>query len=268
MKKIGMRTIKTGIAVFLASLAGYLGIVETPVYTVSVCIFSIKNTVRNSVNDARSRILGTLLGGFIGYLFALVTHGNIISTTIGVVLVIHLCHSFKFSDSAGVASVTFAAISLGVGKSHPFTYSVMRTLDTLVGVLIALIVNYGVNRPRYMKYLWSSFDTDHDDLINMVSSMVKVNDYSSSYNKLQSKFSDLEIYYNQLLDELTYSNDSSVLNKLYYEFDICEQLLHHIHGLYLLEKRASVMNAKIEENIYNYHKNNVNRLLSGNLDEL
>ena len=44
MKKIGLRTIKTGIAVFLATLAGYYGLVETPVYTVSVCIFSIKNT--------------------------------------------------------------------------------------------------------------------------------------------------------------------------------------------------------------------------------
>ena len=40
MQKIGMRNIKTGIAVFFATLAGYLGIVETPVYTVSVCIFS------------------------------------------------------------------------------------------------------------------------------------------------------------------------------------------------------------------------------------
>ena len=68
MKKIGMRNIKTGIAVFLATLAGYLGIVETPVYTVSVCIFSIKNTMKNSLEDSRSRILGTLLGGVIGYL--------------------------------------------------------------------------------------------------------------------------------------------------------------------------------------------------------
>ena len=50
MKKIGMRNIKTGIAVFLATFAGYLGIVETPVYTVSVCIFSIKNTIKNSIS--------------------------------------------------------------------------------------------------------------------------------------------------------------------------------------------------------------------------
>ena len=43
MKKIGMRTIKTGIAVFLSTLVGYLGLVESPVFTVSACIFSLKN---------------------------------------------------------------------------------------------------------------------------------------------------------------------------------------------------------------------------------
>ena len=68
MQKIGMRNIKTGIAVFFATLAGYLGIVETPVYTVSVCIFSIKNTMKNSLEVSWTRILGTLLGGVIGYL--------------------------------------------------------------------------------------------------------------------------------------------------------------------------------------------------------
>ena len=78
MKKIGMRNIKTGIAVFLATFAGYLGIVETPVYTVSVCIFSIKNTIKNSLDDSFSRIIGTLVGGLVGYLCARFLFTNII----------------------------------------------------------------------------------------------------------------------------------------------------------------------------------------------
>lgn len=268
MKKIGLRTIKTGIAVFLATLAGYLGIVETPVYTVSVCIFSIKNTVKNSLDDARSRILGTLLGGIVGYLFAVFTNCNIIFVSLGVIIVIHLCHSFKFSDSAGVASVTFAAISIGVGQQRPLTYSIMRTLDTLVGVLISLIVNYSVNRPRYMKYLWSSFNLSHDQIICIIKKMVSNNDFSSSYNKLQEKYTDLESFYNLLIDELSYSNDSKHLTTLYKDFDICEQLLHHIHGLYLLEKKSSLNSTKINDDICKYHKKNINSLLEGNLDEI
>lgn len=260
MKKIGMRTIKTGIAVFLATLAGYFGIVQTPVYTVSVCIFSIKNTMKNSVSDSRSRILGTLLGGIIGYLFALITDGDIISTTIGVVFIIHLCHSLKISNSAGIASVTFTAIVIGVGQNHPLSYSILRTIDTMVGVLIALLVNYGISRKKYLKYLCTAFNTSHDECIAIVSDMVSKDNYSS-YPSFQSKFEDLENYYNQLLDEITYSKRNSDLNHIHNYFDICDLLLHHIHGLYLLENKTLDNDVYRQETICKYHKNTISKLL-------
>ena len=99
MKKIGMRTIKTGIAVFLSTLVGYLGLVESPVFTVSACIFSLKNTLKNSWNEALSRILGTLIGGLIGYLCAAFLGCNIITATLGVVFIIHICNELKLHDA-------------------------------------------------------------------------------------------------------------------------------------------------------------------------
>ena len=242
MKKIGMRNIKTGIAVFFATLAGYLGIVETPVYTVSVCIFSIKNTMKDSLEVSWSRILGTLLGGIVGYLSTFFLRENIISATLGVILIIHLCNIMKISDASAIASVTFISICLGVGNNHTLNYSIMRTIDTLVGVLIALIVNYSVSRKKYIEYLLASFN--------------------STYKKLSSKYSDLQEYYNQLVDEIPYSNETHNLNNLYYNFDICEQLIHHIHGLYLIEKRVSSMDTIFNESIYNYHKKSISSLLA------
>ena len=173
MKKIGMRNIKTGIAVFLATFAGYLGIVETPVYTVSVCIFSIKNTIKNSLDDSFSRIIGTLVGGLVGYLCARFLFTNIISATLGVIFIIHLCNELKIYDSSAIASVTFISICLGVGNNHPLTYSIMRTIDTLVGVIIALIVNFGVSRHKYIDHLWKSFNLAYDDCINIINSMIE-----------------------------------------------------------------------------------------------
>lgn len=263
MRKIGLRTIKTGIAVFFASLAGYLRIVETPVYTVSVCIFSIKNTMKNSVEDAMSRILGTLLGGFVGFLFATFIKENILSTTIGVILIIHLCNLLKISESAGIACVTFATISLGVGKNYPLTYSLMRTMDTMVGVLIALIVNYSVNRPKYLKYLWTSFKSTSKDYFNIIFDMVDTKDYSSSYLKLQNKFDELGEYYNQLIDELSYSDEANTPTKLHEYYDTCEQLLHHVHGLYILDKKNYYNEDKFNNRyIYKYHTGNISKLLS------
>ena len=262
MKKIGMRNIKTGIAVFLATLTGYLGIVETPVLTVSVCIFSIKNTIKNSIEDSWTRIIGTLLGGLIGYFFALFFKGNIISVTLGVVFIIYICNILKISDSSAIASVTFTAICLGIGSSEPLKYSIMRTIDTLVGVIIALLVNYTISRQKYIKYLWNSFNISYNDCINIINSMMKTNDFSSYYKKLNSRYLDLQDYYNQLVDEIPYYSKIQNINYLHDEFDICEQLIHHIHGLYIIEKRICSMQTSVNEPIYKYHKSSISKLLS------
>lgn len=261
MKKIGLRTIKTGIAVFLATLASYLGIVETPVYTVSVCIFSIKNTIRDSYKDALSRILGTLLGGFVGFIFIYFLGEGLIYTTLGVILVIHLCNLLKISDSAAIASVTLASITLGVGKNYPLTYSLIRTLDTLIGVLIALIVNYSVSRTKYLKYLWSSFNFTFNHYINLTQHIMYYNDYSS-YSNLKEKFYELKECYNQLIAELNYSDETTHLTNLYDHYDNCEQLLYHIHGLYLIEKELTFKDSKKNNYIYRYHKDKIKEIFS------
>lgn len=261
MKKIGMRNIKTGIAVFFATLAGYLGIVETPIYTVSVCIFSIKNTMKDTFEVSWSRILGTLLGGLIGYLSTFIFKGNIISATLGVVLIIHICNMLKISDASAVASVTFISICLGVGNNKALDYSIMRTIDTLVGVIIALVVNYTVSRPQYTQYLLESFNSTYNDFLKIIYSMIKSKDFSSSYTKLNKNYSYLQEYYSQLIDEIPYSDGILDLSKLYSNFDICEQLIHHIHGLYLIEKRVCFMDTVFDEKVYNYHKKSVSNLL-------
>lgn len=262
MKKIGMRNIKTGIAVFFATLAGYLGIVETPIYTVSVCIFSIKNTMKDSFEVSWSRILGTLLGGIIGYLSTFFLKENIITATLGVIIIIHLCNILKISDASAIASVTFISICLGVGDNQALSYSIMRTIDTLVGVVIALVVNYSISRTNYIEYLLDSFNSSSKDCLNIIYSMIKNQDFSSSYTKLNSRYSELQEYYNQLVDEIPYSNKVHNINYLHDEFDICEQLIHHVHGLYLIEKRICSMQTSLNAPIYKYHKSSISKLLS------
>lgn len=254
-----MRNVKTGIAVFLAALAGYIGIVQTPIYTVSVCIFSIKNTIKESIEYSKDRILGTLLGGFIGYLFALFSNGNIILTSIGVILVIYVCQLLKIADSSAIASVTFSAIVIGVGKSHPLIYSITRTMDTIIGILISLFVNFGISRHRYLKYLISSFNTYYNDCVEIVSKMVNEHNYTY-YTDLKLKFDDLNLYYNQLTDEIIYSSISRDFKYLNECFNICEQLLHHCHGLSILEK-TSYNNHIVKESINNYHLDVISKLL-------
>ncbi|MPM65320.1 hypothetical protein SDC9_112215 [bioreactor metagenome] len=143
----------------------------------------------------------------------------------------------------------------------------MRTIDTLVGVIIALVVNYAVSRKRYIKYLWASFNSDYSDCLNIIHSMVKNLDFSSLYIKLNNKHSELQEYYNQLIDEIPYSKETHDINTLYYKFDIVEQLIHHVHGLYLIEKKVSSIDTSLNEPIYKYHKDSILSLLDQSTEQ-
>ena len=259
-----MRNIKTGIAVLLATLSGYLGIVQTPVFTVSACILSMKNTIKSSLKDAYSRILGTLLGGLIGYLFALFPDCNIFLAPLGVIIVIHLCQVFKISESASIASITFVSIIIGIGQNHPLIYSINRTFDTMVGVLIALCVNYILSRRKYIKHLCIEFSNAHNDCISIVSDMIDKNNYSK-YDKLKKRFDSLQIYYNQLVDETNYSSGDYYLTDIHQYYNIYDQLVHHMHGLYILQKKHKNKDACIKNHIYEYHLDSISILLDDDL---
>ena len=92
--------------------------------------------------------------------------------------------------------------------------------------------------------------------------MVENMDFSSSYIKLNEKYDNLQEFYNQLVDELPFSNETHNLNTLYDDFDRCDNLIHHVHGLYLIEKRFASMDTIVNEAIHKYHKQNILRLLS------
>ena len=98
----------------------------------------------------------------------------------------------------------------------------------------------------------------------IINSMIEGLDFSLSYKKLNEKFDSLQEYYNHLVDELPLSNESYRLNTLYNRFDRCENLIHHVHGLYLIEKKVCYSDNVLNESIYNYHKNNILKLLAEN----
>ena len=68
-KKIGLRTIKTGIAVTLSLLVSSLLKLEYPFFVAMTSIISMDKTAMNSMKMGRNRILGTFIGAIVGILF-------------------------------------------------------------------------------------------------------------------------------------------------------------------------------------------------------
>lgn len=147
---LGMRIVKTSIAVFLCLiihyLMGYEGMMLQSCITAIICVQPYMNDTKRF---AFNRGIGTLIGGIWGLLFLLVmkqfeTHVLIVYVcmAIGVLIVLYSTVAIRLSDAAGLCAITFLCIAVGYNDDDPaLITTVSRLFDTIVGIIVALLVN-------------------------------------------------------------------------------------------------------------------------------
>ncbi len=139
---IGMRYIKTAIAVTLCILISNALHSEYPFFAAIAAVISMENTVTNSFITGRNRVMGTLVGAGIGLMFALVLPENALMCGLGVMVIIYACNTMKWNNSISIATIVFLAIMMNLNGQNPWVYSLNRIADTLLGIIVALVVNY------------------------------------------------------------------------------------------------------------------------------
>ena len=137
---IGLRTIKTGIAVFLAVIVAKIAHFEYPFFMGMTAIIAMDKTMSKSLIMGRNRVLGTLFGAIIGVLLSYIDRCNALLCGIGIILLILICNRLKLQGSITIGGIVMLAIMVHTYKT-PIFYGFHRTLDTLVGAFIAFIVN-------------------------------------------------------------------------------------------------------------------------------
>ncbi|MFC3927297.1 FUSC family protein [Streptococcus caprae] len=157
--KLGMRTLKSGIAVFLVillfSLLGWQG---TNIAALTA-VFSLREDFDKSVHFGASRILGNSIGGLyaIAYFFLYDLFGRSLWITL---LVVPICAMLTImtnvavNNQAGIIGAVSAMliISLSIPYGDSIEYAVARVFETFIGVFIAIIVNSDMNfLLRYFK---------------------------------------------------------------------------------------------------------------------
>ena len=153
---MGMRNVKTAIAVILCVLISRALRLEYSFYAAIAAIISMGNTVTNSFRTGKDRMLGTLIGAGIGFVCASILPGNAILCGIGIIVVIYLCNLLKWSKSVSIACIVFMVIMVNLNGKNPFFYSINRILDTFIGIIVAVLVNYFICPPNYIKDMKSS----------------------------------------------------------------------------------------------------------------
>ena len=156
MFKIGMRTIKTAIAVAVCILVLGLVGVKQPFFACMTAVFTMQGNVATSFRAGLDRFLGTIAGAITGTTFATfcaflpMDHLLIKSLVIpfGAMLVIHVLNLLHWKDSVFVACIVYFALMMKVDQVSVPMYAVSRTLLTGFGAIVALLVNRFVYPPE------------------------------------------------------------------------------------------------------------------------
>jgi len=155
----GLRTLKTAVAAVLCialyALLGRDGVILA-ILSVFICM---QSSVNKSMRVGFDRLVGTLLGGVFAVLVGLFYAPAIplwlfaLSIGVGIVLLIYICCLLNMHESIIIGLVTFVVIAFELRTSGeaPFLHAGNRTLDTVIGAFLAILINFSLFRPKEEK---------------------------------------------------------------------------------------------------------------------
>ena len=151
-RKVGMRIVKSCIAAYLCfvvyMLRGQKGI---PFYSVIASIFCMQPLLSRSLKVAGERMKGTIIGVAVGIFtlclerqFHLDEHLWIHYLLLAVMYlpVLYLTVITHNPASSFIACVAYSSVTVSHGFDvSPFSWGINRLIDTMIGILVAYVVN-------------------------------------------------------------------------------------------------------------------------------
>lgn len=153
--KLGLRTFKTGVAVFIILLVfGLFGWKGLQIGALTA-VFSLREDFDKSVHFGTSRILGNSIGGFYALLFFLINYifheqfwVTLLIVPICTMLTImtNVAMNNKAGVIGGVSAMLIITLSIPTGETVLYVFA--RVFETFMGVFVAMMVNSDVDRLR------------------------------------------------------------------------------------------------------------------------
>lgn len=152
MPKIGMRIVKTAIAVFLCFLiAPVRGEAGTPFYSAIAAIICMQPSVSDSLKLSLYRTVATLFGGVAGMLLLIAERSlypdahqmlKYLVISACIIVLIYLTLLIKMPSAAAITCVVFLSTTVTHGADGIATlFALNRIIDTLIGIFVSLGVN-------------------------------------------------------------------------------------------------------------------------------
>ena len=178
--RIGMRIIKTAIAVFIVLLIHVILLLidqkynfdrsdwkapsnmYTPFFAGIAAVYALHKNTKASLNQARIRSLGSVIGGYFGMILILISEYVLINklnmketnfplfelitfawVSLGIIPLILITVKVRQKDAVFISCLTYLSVTISIrnGGMPVFQFATNRVLSTIIGVGVSLLIN-------------------------------------------------------------------------------------------------------------------------------
>lgn len=170
--KIGIKSIKIALAVTMSLLIGNLFKLGSPHLIALTSIIGIQNTMESSVSNARDLIIGTFIGVLVGIITVTFLPKDFIIIAIGVFLIIYICNLLELKSSIVQANLIYLSVMLFPSPNYN---AVSVTISTVVGVIVAIIIDFILSPFEIINNLHKSYHELRKDIFSLCSNVFTTN---------------------------------------------------------------------------------------------
>lgn len=283
VKKVGMRTIKTVLAVTLAIGIGQLLNLRSPFFAGIAAMMAMQTSVSESLSKGKDRIYGTVLGAIIALIFSIIAPENTFFIGLGILIIIYVSNIVGWKKSTQMSVIVFLSIMLNYEEGNRVAYALNRILDTLVGLIIGTGINYFIVPPKIEGEIEELLKNMYLQIIDMLQSIIWKEE-QVCLEGLKKDLNSTEDSYNIFRKESKYKlGKKDAIFDPESMFDLFEKIYNHLNIICKIEKipyideenklhLQKLFNKEIPEQneiiidntdiIYNYHLENILTKLS------
>lgn len=191
--RIGLRTIKTAVAIIVAMLVvDHLG--TTPdklIFAMLGAMSAMAATFRESLAACISQIIGVVFGALVGLALTSLPLSPLVAIGIGVVLIITVYNMLQFKESPSLPCFILVLICISDSIS-PISYATGRIWDTAIGLGIGMLINLLVFPYDNSQKIKASIESLDRDLILFLEDMFDGDTNLPDADKMNAKLKDME----------------------------------------------------------------------------
>lgn len=151
---IGLRTMKTAIAVMCCIIFFHLTHRGSPMVATLAAVFALREDMSTTMSFGKSRILGNTIGGICGILYYICLQ-KLPNQSIGEIflvpffVLVTITVSTRLNNQKGIIGgvATLLFLCFSIPQTSSFTYAIDRVIDTFIGTLFAIFWNYLIKSP-------------------------------------------------------------------------------------------------------------------------